>query len=399
MSMPAPMSLALNRYFTQEFFALAASRLKTKGIFAFSIPSKREILSPSFASFNSSIINALNREFKSKIIVPSDSMLVVCANGKNLKSQGLIANFSTNRIKTFFLTTHHLASLLDHSIAEYAQGKINSSIAANTDLNPAGFTYYLALEQAKFHPGIRLDLETMRRGVIAFAIIAILLALSGGCFSRKMSCLINIAAAGFTSISLSAVIFMLFQVYCGALYWKTGLLISAFMAGLSAGVFLVNRNEALVKIKVAWIFLLWMAAICALYPGMKLFAGNGAAEVVYYGYALVCGFVTGGAYPILARGINEAPRAKARGFFSSCPSGEIPTASIRGLKAAVLKRRDKSAFQSNSPAAVIYSADLAGAFLGTLLCAGLLVPFLGITSTILALLLINAIFALKNLRR
>ena len=290
-------------------------------------------------------------------------MLVVCANGKNLKSQGLIANFSTNRIKTFFLTTHHLASLLDHSIAEYAQGKINSSIAANTDLNPAGFTYYLALEQAKFHPGIRLDFETMLRGVIAFAIIAILLALSGGCFSMKMSCLINIAAAGFTSISLSAVIFMLFQVYCGALYWKTGLLISAFMAGLSAGVFLVNRNEALVKIKVAWIFLLWMAAICALYPGMKLFAGNGAAEVVYYGYALVCGFVTGGAYPILARGIN------------------------------------KSAFQSNSPAAVIYSADLAGAFLGTLLCAGLLVPFLGITSTILALLLINAIFALKNLRR
>jgi hypothetical protein len=41
---------------------------------------------------------------------------------------------------------------------------------------------------------------------------------------------------------------------------------------------------------------------------------------------------------------NEAPRAKARSFFSSCPSGEIPTASIRGLKAAVLKLRDKYNF-------------------------------------------------------
>ena len=38
---------------------------------------------------------------------------------------------------------------------------------------------------------------------------------------------------------------------------------------------------------------------------------------------------------------NEAPRAKARGFLPACPSGEIPTDSIRGLKAAVLKRRDK----------------------------------------------------------
>jgi len=39
---------------------------------------------------------------------------------------------------------------------------------------------------------------------------------------------------------------------------------------------------------------------------------------------------------------NEAPRAKARGFLPACPSGEIPTDSIRGLKAAVLKHRDKS---------------------------------------------------------
>ena len=38
---------------------------------------------------------------------------------------------------------------------------------------------------------------------------------------------------------------------------------------------------------------------------------------------------------------NEAPRAKARGFLPACPSGEIPAESIRGLKAAALKRRDE----------------------------------------------------------
>ncbi|MBM3243715.1 MAG: hypothetical protein FJZ12_02640, partial [Candidatus Omnitrophica bacterium] len=42
MSMPAPLNLSLNRYFTEEFFALVSSRLKYKGIFSFSIPSKRE---------------------------------------------------------------------------------------------------------------------------------------------------------------------------------------------------------------------------------------------------------------------------------------------------------------------------------------------------------------------
>ncbi len=107
MNMPAPANLALNRYFTEEFFKLIAKRLKPKGVFSFTIPSKREILSPQFIRFNSSIINAINQVFPNKLIIPSDSMLIIASNAQKINDFVLLDNFAKTNPKADFFTIHH----------------------------------------------------------------------------------------------------------------------------------------------------------------------------------------------------------------------------------------------------------------------------------------------------
>jgi spermidine synthase len=110
------------------------------------------------------------------------------------------------------------------------------------------------------------------------------------------------------------------------------------------------------------IYLCWAAAIFTLFSILKTLGGIDYADIIFYLYSLMCGLLTGESYPILAESLL------------------------------------KNKFNQKNISTTIYSTDLAGAFLGTLAYGILLIPFLGITESLIFLLTLNAIFALKNLR-
>jgi len=363
MNMPPPANLALNRYFTEDFFKLVAGRLKPQGSFSFFIPSKREILSPQFIKFNSSVINALDRVFADRLIIPSDTMIIIASNRGKIDGQYLLDNFAKTNPKTEFFTLYHFKDYLDPSLREYTENMLDKKIPANTNLNPSGFLYYLILEQAKFYPNLNLDLKKTRLAIIVSLLLISLLIILANRLSKKISCLLNIAAIGFTSISLSSIIFVLFQLACAALFWKLGLLIALFMAGVSIGILLMNTIKANRANLLFSLYFCWMAAIFILFSNLRAIGRSDYAELILYSLALLCGFFTGSAYPLLARNLLE------------------------------------NKFKNQDIAITIYSTDLIGAFLGTLFCGILLIPFLGISDSLLTLIFLNAIFALKNLRR
>jgi len=155
---------------------------------------------------------------------------------------------------------------------------------------------------------------------------------------------------------------VLFQLYCGGLFWKLGFLVALFMAGLSIGTFLISALKPCRASRLAEIYFAWMIAVFILFSNLKIIGDSNYAELIFYFYALICGFLTGSAYPPLVQNLL------------------------------------KNKFNEKNTAITIYSMDLTGAFLGTLFSAILLIPFLGIPSSLLTLILLNAIFALKNLR-
>ena len=361
MSMPAPINLSLNRYFTENFFKLVAQRLKPGGIFSFFIPSKREILSPQFIKFNSSILNALDQAFCARLIIPANSMMIIASNREKIESSELLDNFALAKPKTQFFTFYHLKDYLDPSLRSYAENMLDKKIPANTDLNPTGFLNYLILEQAKFYPNLKIDLKKIPLlTFISFLLLGLVILISRR-FLPKISCLFNIGAIGFTSISLSSIIFVLFQLFCASLFWKLGLLIGLFMAGVSCGIFLLNSDRAQRRNLLFFLYLSWMATIFILFFNLRTIGASDDAEFIFYFAALLNGIFTGSAYPILTYNLLQNKFRKQ----------ELPI--------------------------TIYFADLIGAFLGTLICGIILIPFLGIPSSLLLLIFLNAIFALKNL--
>ncbi|MDD5464928.1 MAG: hypothetical protein PHP73_01075 [Candidatus Omnitrophica bacterium] len=362
MNMPAPVNLALNRYFTEDFFKLIPGRLKPKGVFSFTIPSKREILSPQFARFDSSIINAIDRVFTNRFVIPSDSMIIIASGGQKINAGDLLDNFAKANPRTIFFTIYHFKDYLDPAMRGYTESMLDRNIPANTDLNPSGFLNYLILEQIKFYPNLKIDFKKMRSGITASLLFLAALIMIFGYLFKKISCFLNTGMVGFTSISFSSIIFVLFQLYCGALFWKLGLLIALFMAALGIGTFLLNTIKTYRAGMLSGLYLFWMISVFILFWNLKIIAKVGYAELIFYLYSLICGFLTGSSYPLLAQSLL------------------------------------KNKFDDKNLAMTIYSADLIGAFLGTIVSGILLIPFLGIPHSLLALIFFNAIFALKNLR-
>ncbi|MFH1191450.1 MAG: hypothetical protein V1670_04565 [Candidatus Omnitrophota bacterium] len=362
MQMPAPINLALNRYFTEDFFKLVNGRLKPKGIFSFTIPSKREILSPQFIRFNSSIINTLDKVFANKLIIPSDTMIIIASDKQKINDYDLLDNFTKTKPKTLFFTIYHFKDYLSPSIRNYTQNLLDKTISPNTDLNPSGFLNYLILEQIKFYPDLKIDFKKIRSSIMVFLLFFGVVITILGYLSKKASCLLNILTIGFSSISFSSIIFVLFQIYCGALYWKLGLLIALFMAGLSIGIFLMNAFKSYRANLLSGMYLCWMVAIFILFSNLKIIGSSVYAEFIFYSFALICGFLTGSSYPLLVQNLL------------------------------------KNKFDDKGIAMTIYSVDLIGAFLGTVTSGILLIPFLGISYSLLTLIFLNAIFTLKNLR-
>jgi len=362
MNMPAPSNLSLNRYFTEEFFLLIRQRLKPKGIFAFAIPSKREILSPKFSRFNSSIINAIGKIFPKRFIIPADALIIIASDGQRIDDRRLLENFTKTNPQASFFTIYHFKDYLAPAIRSYTENMLNKKIAANTDLNPSGFLNYLILEQAKFYPGLKISPKRIQAIAIVFLLFCAVIILAVSYLSQRISCLLNIGIIGFSSIGLSSIIFILFQLYCGALYWKLGMLIALFMGGLSIGAFLIGKIKIYPANLLSGIYLLWTIMVFILFGNLGAIGSFNYANLIFYLYSLICGFLTGSSYPVLAQNLL------------------------------------KNKFDGKSLTLTIYSADLIGAFLGTLVCGILLIPFLGVPHSLLTLILLNAVFTLKNLR-
>jgi len=361
MDISAPANLALNRYFSFEFFGFIKKRLAEGGIFCFHIPSKRDILSPRILKFNSCIINTVDEVFKNRLLIPSDSMIIIASDTSPIRPEDLMANFSSANIKTDYLTPYHLRDYLDSSRKKYIESMLDERTEINRDFNLKGFLYYLLLEQAKFYPNLSIDISGVRFAVsVIFIAIAFLISFLS-LLKRRAAFLLNAGVVGFSSIGVTAVIFVLFQVYSGALFWKMGILMGIFMVGLGAGAFLINsviekfsfQRRALVYYYLAWVFFIF-----SLFIGVKAGMSFFYPDFILYGCSLLSGALTGAAYPLFSKFMLD------------------------------------SKIYLKNVAVPIYAADLAGAFFGTLVFSVFLIPFLGVSFSLSMLILLMALFAL-----
>ncbi len=350
-----PSTALSNRFFTRLFFERCRERLNPGGILGFRLISSENFWSPALAYRNASVIAALSSVFPHVLVLPG-SVNVVLASLSELVTdpQTLIARYQNRDIKTRLITPPYIAYVLSDDRRE-AIGHILAAQSAlpNTDDRPVCYSLTTWIWLSRLFPDLAHQnvsdgfQAAYRHGWIVMGVIVLAAGIGINRLAAGGRSLAYAAAgfAGFGAMVLESVMLLHYQTQSGALYQNMGILIMAFMLGMSVGaVAILNlierfKDRSVSRFVDALLFIL-PAAVCLGWAGMTF--------------------------------LSDAP--------GLAPMAMLLAAAGFGVSAIFTRY----AHESGHPRS-LYAADVAGGGIGALACGISLIPLLGLSRTVFLL--------------
>jgi spermidine synthase len=249
LNLPEPRSAQLNRYYTREFFAIAARHLAPGGVFSFSLPGTETSLSPLRAAYLALAYHTLGRVFPDVLVLPGDRARFLASNapGVLISDLGpLMARMAARHLHLTYVREYYLAQDLSQARRDYLTRVLAQQPAEiNTDLDPRCYFYDLVL--SGMQEGFPLkDLLLALKGIPAFIPWGMLalatLGLTAALRRRPgPRYLYQVLVMGLGTMGLEVLALVLYQINLGSLYRQMGTLIAAFMLGMAAGGFMGTR--------------------------------------------------------------------------------------------------------------------------------------------------------------
>jgi len=346
--MPEPTSGQSNRFYTEEFFRESAARLNHGGVFALRLRSAENYWTPLLRERMRSVHAALVRVFPHIVFLPgATNVILASATPLSASPEILVERWRERNVTARLVSPPYLRYLYTNDRFSEINGYLRTEKGTpNSDVRPLCYRYTLLLWLSKFFPALgSLDVPISDRvflTVMAFVFLGLALCFL---FSRRRAGFRRgglVFTAAFVGMVQETILILYYQVKAGVLYRDIGLLLMAFMAGLTLGAFLVNH---------------WMAR-----------AGNRAKR--WWGPSILSGFLllAAGIACLLWRSVSLGLPGTA---FLLLASGFFVAAVFAW---ASLHRVD----DQQRVIAPLYGADLFGGCLASLLAGLVLVPLLGL---------------------
>jgi len=375
LNLPDPSTLTLNRFYTTEFFEICQTHLRENGLVVFQIPGSSSYMNTALTKLTSCLINSVSQVFRFQRIIPYEKTLVLASNEKG------ILDINDELLATR-LTEHHLDTRLFSDL--YLKYKLDSTrlgwfneemekvppVRLNSDLLPAALYYDLIFWNSSLSPTIASfyawfeNLSMIHLFMVIIFIFAVIFFLkSSGKISSRSPIIVSIFSTGFVSMGLTIVLVLAFQAYYGYVFHWIGLIISAFMVGLSLGgiwgarqvnrmnnsISLFNNIESSLSIYLL-ILVLCLVSIQNIYKSEFLYSFLPFLVLLF---TFFCGYMVGVQFPV------------ANKLYLDDPNNLTKTAGV------------------------IYASDLTGAWAGGILITLILIPILGIIETAIILFTIK----------
>jgi spermidine synthase len=329
MNLPEPGSAQLNRYYSREFFAIVARRLKPGGVFSFSLSGGETALRPLRAAYLALSYHTLKEVFPEVLIFPGERVRFFASANPGLLTRDpriLVQRVAARGLNLRYLREYYLLTDLSLARQAYLTEILNRQPReVNLDLFPKSYLYDLALTGAREGWPLGEFLLALR-SLPAFPWLTLLflwVALSWWYFRGPSSgvYLTQVFVMGLGAMALEVLVLVLCQIHLGLLYRQLGLLIGAFMAGMGAGGAIGVRLAARAGILRRGLLVCQgglglLALILAL--GLPLLDGSAliSSQVFLLGLYLVilwaAGFAGGGVFSLASRlWLQERP---ASGF-------------------------------------------------------------------------------------
>jgi spermidine synthase len=388
LNLPYPATLQLNRFYTVEFLRMLRGLLAEDGVLVLSVPGSLSYMDQGLRNLNLMVYDTLQAAFPFIRPIPGDQTLWLASPSEGLlvgDVEVLVDRWEERGLETDLLTPFHIRLRLDQRYVDWfwmslsavggeGQGGLSDPARgfANRDLDPVGLFYGLSYWNALFSPGLARVFGTLGRlklGVVALPLAGCaLLFLAVGLLTgrgRRAAVPIAIAATGFAGMTADLVIIFAFQTLYGYVFQWIGLLITAFMAGLSLGGLLMTRRLA--RTGGALRTLLWLeaglllfwallpAALKGLYGGMDHPLVSGSLQALLLFLNALAGFLVGSQFPLANRIWLEGRKSQGEAV------------------------------------GMLYACDLIGAFLGSILVSVVLIPVLGIVETCLLVAILKGV--------
>uniref|UniRef100_A0A7V6A2D8 Polyamine aminopropyltransferase n=1 Tax=Desulfobacca acetoxidans TaxID=60893 RepID=A0A7V6A2D8_9BACT len=243
MNLPEPGSAQLNRYYTREFFAIVARRLKPDGVFSFTLTGGETSINPLRAGYLSLIYHTLKLTFPEVVVFPGEHVRFLASptQGLLVRDPGILTARLTERgLNLRYVRGYYILDDLSISRQEYVRQLLTSyPPEINTDLHPKSYFYDLILTGAREGLPLKEVLFTLKNlpplwpwaglGLMGLCGLVILRRRPTGVY------LAQVLVMGLAGMGLEVLVLVLCQVHLGLLYRQLGLLVAAFMAGMGAG--------------------------------------------------------------------------------------------------------------------------------------------------------------------
>jgi len=341
--LPDPSTSQLNRFYTAGFFAEAHGALGPDGVLAFGLGHYENFAGPELARLLSCARQTLQGAFAHVVMIPGGRVFFLASDGP--LEPGVARLIEASAVRPRLVNGNYLGATLSPDRMADLGRAASRPAELNTDLNPVLYYYELRLWLSQFG-GTSAALGI----ALALALAAYLAAL--GPAPRV------IFAAGFAASGLEIVLLLGFQMLYGSVYRQVGLVVTVFMGGLAAGAWAAGRASSRVPAARALAVLgLGIAAFALAVP--PILRASQAVDATPGG-------------PLVGQGLILL----ATLGLAAMVGAQFPLAAAAGGPAAAPAR--------------LFSADLAGAALGALLVASLLVPLAGVPAVCLLIAVLNA---------
>ncbi len=361
-SMPNPSTALINRFFTREFLREARSHLAPDGILATRLAFAPDYLSPELENLGASLYRTLQQTFGALVILPEYTLFFIASPDGTLHYDAAILTqrFDERKLKTSFVTKKYIEYRLTTDRIQQVQQAFDADRAAgiNRDERPIAYFYNLVYWVSSFQPRVARWAAVLERPWVSWAVVAAALILLVA--NRRRIVPGAMAVGSFSLMACEVLIIFSFQVFYGYLYYKIALIIAALMLGMAAGTALGARRIGSVSprtlARLHGLILLYALAFIAVSRLLSEFGlrPSGWIEALFLAAATLIGGLVGFEFPV-------ANRLYLAG------SGD-----------------------EHRKTGVIYAVDLFGSCLGAAAVSLVALPVLGVTQTLLMLVVLNA---------
>lgn len=355
--MPEPSSGQANRFYTQEFYRQCRNRLNPGGLVGFRLRSSENYWTPQLTQRMVSIYRAAKSVFGDVLVLPGGTNIVVASREPLPKDPAVLAKRLGQRlITTRLVSPAYIEYLYRNDRFEQISKTLESGTAPiNTDVRPICYQYTIMLWLSKFFPRMAsLDFSGIaERGarptspewlMLTAAFILFVLARR----KRGLRRALLMGMAGFLGMVMETILILHYQVKNGILFQDLGILLMSFMAGLTLGALAVDRRT-------------------------NIQPGSDERLSRIWGFGLVLSFAPLGTW--IAYRTNSGP---GLGLFETAVLLALSGFIVAGVFAQASLSGKPDARKIIAP---LYSADLIGGCIGSLIGTLILIPIIGLVPT------------------